>query len=35
MATTEDEVEQRPQVLIVDDVPENIEVLAAALEAFP
>ncbi|MFP4247411.1 MAG: response regulator [Halochromatium sp.] len=31
MATTDPAAEQRPQLLIVDDVPENIEVLAAAL----
>lgn len=33
MATNESGSEERPHVLIVDDVPENIEVLAAALGA--
>lgn len=33
MATNDSGSEERPHVLIVDDVPENIEVLAAALGA--
>ncbi len=33
MATNDSGSKERPQVLIVDDVPENIAVLAAALEA--
>lgn len=33
MATNESGSEERPHVLVVDDVPENIEVLAAALGA--